>query len=209
MTFTDAEFMTAREKALVLKNWERFLRHGMKREHFAKKLYEHLHLHCGFIAHHNIHGFYSEYFEAVADIERFFENFCSYTAQNFGACAEFDDLNRTMRDAYKCHKRSIARQAEQDVGHRIATLEACVQRAKEDIALRISRRELATILAALRFHQDENLQRSPDIPDQSIREIATDGGRFQALTSQKVSKLCQRMNTEECQPSGRQKGDSP
>ena len=132
MMFTNTKFMTAREKALVLKGWERFLRHGMKREHFTKRLYDHLHQHCGFIAHYNIHGFYSEYFEAGADIERFFENFCSYTAQNYGAYVEYDDLNRAMRSVYTRHRRAIAQRAEKDVSDKVETLEACVQRAKED-----------------------------------------------------------------------------
>ena len=130
--FTGAQFMTAREKELVLKNWERFLRHGLARAQFTRRLYDHLHLHCGFIAHYNIHGFYSEYFEAGQDIERFFEHFCSYTAQNFGAYAEYDDLHVAMRGAFDHHKASITRQAEQDVSRRIAVLEASVQRAKED-----------------------------------------------------------------------------
>ena len=132
MMFTDAQFMTAREKGLVLKNWERFLRHGLARAQFTRRLYQHLHLHCGFIAHYNIHGFYSEYFEAGQDIERFFENFCSYTAQNFGAYAEYDDLHIAMRGAFEHHKASITQQAEKDVNRRIAVLEASVQRAKED-----------------------------------------------------------------------------
>jgi len=68
------------------------------------------------------------------------------------------------------------------------------------ITLRITRRELATILAALRFHQDENLQGSPETPDQFIKEIATDGGLFKLLNSQEVSKLCERLNTDEGQP---------
>ena len=130
--FTDAEFMTAREKGLVLKDWERFLRLGLRKTHFTRRLYEHLHLHCGFIAHYNIHGFYSEYFEAGADIERFFEHFCSYTTQTFGACAEYDDLHVAMRGAFDHHKASIAQQVEEDVNRRIAVLEASVQRAKED-----------------------------------------------------------------------------
>ena len=132
MMFIDSHFMTARQKDLVLKDWRRFLRHGLRRADFSKRLYEHLHLHCGFIAHYNIHGFYSEYFEAGQDIERFFENFCSYTAQNFGAYAEYDDLHIAMRGAFDRHKASITRQAEQDVNRRIAVLEASVQRAKED-----------------------------------------------------------------------------
>jgi hypothetical protein len=130
--FTDAEFMTAQEKGLVLKDWERFLRQGLRKTHFTRRLYEHLHLHCGFIAHYNVHGFYSSCFEAGQDIERFFEHFCSYTAQNFGAYAEYDDLHIAMREAFDRHRSSITQQVEQDVSRRIAVLEASVQRAKED-----------------------------------------------------------------------------
>jgi hypothetical protein len=132
MMFTDAQFMTAKEKGLVSRDWDRFLRHGLAKAHFSKRLYQHLHLHCGFIAHYNIHGFYSEYFEAGQDTERFFENFCSYTSQNFGAYADYGDLNQAMRDAFERHKASIARQVEEDVSRRIAVLDASVQRAKED-----------------------------------------------------------------------------
>ena len=65
------------------------------------------------------------------------------------------------------------------------------------IALRITRRQLATILAALRFHQDENLQAGGDIPDQSIREIATDGGSIKPLDFDEVEKLCEKLNLGE------------
>ena len=132
--FTDAEFMTAQEKGLVLRDWERFLRLGLRKTHFTRRLYEHLHLHCGFIAHYNIHGFYSECFEAGQDIERFFEHFCSYTAQNFGAYAEYDDLHVAMRGAFDRHKASITQQVEEDVSRKIAVLEASVRRAKGDRA---------------------------------------------------------------------------
>jgi hypothetical protein len=132
MMFTDAQFMTAHEKELVLKAWDKFLRHGLDKAHFTRRLYEHLHLHCGFIAHYNIHGFYSEYFQAGQDIERFFENFCSYTAQNLGAYAEYDDLHVAMRAAYERNKASITRQAEADVTRRIEILDASIQQAKQD-----------------------------------------------------------------------------
>ena len=132
MMFTDAQFMTAPEKELVLKAWEKFLRHGLGKAQFTKRLYEHLHLHCGFIAHYHIHGFYSEYFQAGQDIERFFEQFCSYTAQNLGAYAEYDDLHVAMRAAYERHKASITRQAEADVTRRIEILDASIQQAKQD-----------------------------------------------------------------------------
>jgi hypothetical protein len=61
--------------------------------------------------------------------------------------------------------------------------------------LYVDRRELATILAALRFHQDENLQ-SGHIPDQAINEIATDVGLVEALSFEEVDDLCQRLNVK-------------
>jgi len=65
---------------------------------------------------------------------------------------------------------------------------------KRKFTLAVNRRELATILAALRFYQDENLQISPDIPDQVIKDIATDCGSLRPLNFSDVSRLCERMN---------------
>jgi len=59
----------------------------------------------------------------------------------------------------------------------------------------LNRRELATILAALRFHQDENLQGQRAIADLAIRNIATDGGTIKALSSREIDALCARLNT--------------
>ncbi|HUT59470.1 MAG TPA: hypothetical protein VNA25_16595 [Phycisphaerae bacterium] len=69
-----------------------------------------------------------------------------------------------------------------------------MRKPKEDITLCVSRRELATILAALRFHQDENLQGGCEILDQAVLEIATDCGQLEPLTFEEVSNLCGRMN---------------
>ena len=55
-------------------------------------------------------------------------------------------------------------------------------------------RELATVLAALRFHQAENLQGIDEIPDLAIRDIATDGGRLETLGFKDVDRLCERIN---------------
>ena len=65
---------------------------------------------------------------------------------------------------------------------------------KKRFPLLVNKRELATILAALRFHQDENLQGKADIPDQIIKEIATDAGFFRPLNFQEVDELCERIN---------------
>jgi hypothetical protein len=130
--FTDVQFMTAKEKELVLKNWKTFLQHGLKKEHFTKRLYDHLHLHCGFIAHYNIHGFYSTYFEAGQDTERFFEHFCNYSARNYGANINYDDLNTAMRQVFEEFKAEILRKAEAGIKHSLDVLEACVKRSRED-----------------------------------------------------------------------------
>ena len=71
------------------------------------------------------------------------------------------------------------------------------------ITLRINGRQLATILAALRFHQAENLQAGRGIPDQAIEQIATDGGLLKPLDFKEVGKLCERLNTDQSQPAPR------
>ena len=66
----------------------------------------------------------------------------------------------------------------------------------ETVLLRVDRRELATILAALRFHQDENLQGGGEIPDKVVADIATDGGTLKPLDFGQVERLCQKLNLE-------------
>ena len=61
--------------------------------------------------------------------------------------------------------------------------------------LAVDDRQLATILAALRFHQAENLQSGAEIPDRDIEEIATDAGKLTALDFDEVEILCQSLNT--------------
>ena len=71
----DTKFMTAKEKERVLRQWETFLRNGMKEQHFTKLLYHHLIQHCSFIAHYNRGGFYSTYFERGDDKAHFLSQF--------------------------------------------------------------------------------------------------------------------------------------
>ena len=125
--FTDVEFMTAKEKELVLKNWQTFLKHGLQRKHFTKRLYNHLHLHCGFIAHYNIHGFYSTYFEAGEDTQRFVEHFC-----NHPTTMDYDDLNTAMQEVYSKYRDTILKQTEEDVTKRLKLLGAGLEHAKND-----------------------------------------------------------------------------
>jgi len=105
--FRDAEFMTAKEKGLVLKAWNTFLKHGLKRKHFIDRLYKHLTLHCSFIAHFDANGFHRTYFGAsrLAAI-RFLEMFdpngdgisAEYGSRSWLENMNYSDINQAMRE---------------------------------------------------------------------------------------------------------------
>ena len=101
-TFSDSEFMSAREKELVLRAWVRFLKHGLRFADFTKRLYEHLIQHCSFIAHYNRSGFYQTYFESGEDTVRFLRQFDKSgecRSVEYGGpwlCGEYADLNGAM-----------------------------------------------------------------------------------------------------------------
>ena len=61
--------------------------------------------------------------------------------------------------------------------------------------LAVDDRQLATIFAALRFHQAENLQGGAGVADRAIEEIATDAGKLTSLGFDEVEGLCQMLNT--------------
>ena len=73
--FKDVEFMSAKDKELVLKQWLTFLKYGCRYEHFTRRLYDHLTLHCSFIAHFDRRGFYNTYFTSVDGRRKFFSQF--------------------------------------------------------------------------------------------------------------------------------------
>ena len=107
--FRDQHFMTAAEKEKVLRAWIRFLKSVCAKTQFTEALYQHLSLHCSFIAHFDRNGFYNFYFERITpDLFRFFDQF---DPEKPGISAEFRsdgwlsphntgaDLNRAMREA--------------------------------------------------------------------------------------------------------------
>ncbi len=57
-SMSDADFLSAEEKFKVLKQWEIFVNSGFLHERFTRNIYEHLHLHCGYIAHYDRGGYY-------------------------------------------------------------------------------------------------------------------------------------------------------
>jgi len=100
--FRNAEFMSAREKLLVLKAWARFLKNGLRREDFSDRLYTHLINHCSFIAHYDRAGFYATYFENGEDTMRFLSQFdkrgeCRSVEYGWSwRLVEYEDLSRAM-----------------------------------------------------------------------------------------------------------------
>lgn len=69
-----------------------------------------------------------------------------------------------------------------------------MSRKKKQCTFVVDQRELATLLAALRFHQDENLQNRNEIPDEVIKDIASDGDSLKPLGSNDVNRLCEKIN---------------
>jgi hypothetical protein len=100
--FSDSVFMSAREKAQVLKAWVRFLKNGLRREDFSDRLYRHLINHCGFIAHYSRTGYYATYFENGEDTMRFllqFDKRGECRSVEYGGSwfdGEYEDLRRAM-----------------------------------------------------------------------------------------------------------------
>lgn len=107
--FRDEHFMTAAEKEKVLRAWIRFLKSGCARTQFTEALYQHLSLHCSFIAHFDRNGFYNFYFERITpQLFRFFDQF---DPEKPGISAELGsdgwlsphhtgaDLSQAMREA--------------------------------------------------------------------------------------------------------------
>ncbi|MGJ0300956.1 hypothetical protein [Aliarcobacter cryaerophilus] len=68
--FEDVKFMTSTQKSKIYKNFVSFLNNHFKPTSFKKDIYEHCHLHCGFIAHYNINGFMVSILEQLQDFTK-------------------------------------------------------------------------------------------------------------------------------------------
>ena len=105
MELKDVKFMTAQDKARVLRQWEGFLKGGLKWEQFHKALYEHLIQHCSFIAHFNRAGFFSTYFKNGEDTAHFLTQFdnrngtpnnIEYGTAYWYRASDYEDVNSEM-----------------------------------------------------------------------------------------------------------------
>jgi hypothetical protein len=135
--FRDVRFLSAKEKAAILRGWVRFLKSGLRFACFSDRLYQHLIQHCSFIAHFNRLGFYECYFVTGARIARFLSQFdargeCQSIEMGgrYWLSGDYDDINRAM----------------------IAEAEAYIPRLIEEAQARQREADLATAKALLAKH---------------------------------------------------------
>ncbi|HET9281219.1 MAG TPA: hypothetical protein VFR24_04590 [Candidatus Angelobacter sp.] len=154
--FMDEPFMSAAEKDSVLKSWVRFLKGGCAWHDFTTALYEHLTLHCCFIAHYSRSGFYEHYFSSPSQHTLRFLN--QFDPAKPGISAEIGmlvwlngptaaDLNRAMRDAAAPY----------------------VARLREQFSFEKKRSELALATALARAHGFALMEQA-DLPQPAILE---------------------------------------
>jgi hypothetical protein len=120
--FKDSEFMTVRDKELVLAQWRRFVERGFSFEHFTDRIYKQLSLHCSFIAHFDRRGFYSTYFENPEATLRFLRQFDGdhgFISAEYGSSwwieGEYADINRAMCAVVESSKGRLYEELEQKV----------------------------------------------------------------------------------------------
>ena len=132
--FQDTKFMTATEKARVIRAWETFLRGGCRQEDFTSALYEHLIQHCSFIAHYDRGGFYRTYFVEGEDTAHFltqFDRSRGCKSVEYGGTwwltGEYADINSAMVDVAAKYipaltQMALRRQQEADIARARALL---------------------------------------------------------------------------------------
>ena len=110
MEFKDVPFMTAAEKQKVLNAWSRLIKTVLESDEeekwwnaFNDSLYQHLHMHCGFIAHYDRRGFFATYFNDGEESIRFFEHF----KELYYSSQDHIDINQAMTDALKPHLEAL------------------------------------------------------------------------------------------------------
>jgi hypothetical protein len=120
--FKDSEFMTAKEKGLVLAQWRRFVERGFNFEHFSDRIYKHLTLHASFIAHFDRRGFFATYFDDPEATIRFLRQFdidYGYVSVEYGSSwwikGEYEDINHAMCDVVETCKGRLYAELEQKV----------------------------------------------------------------------------------------------
>lgn len=120
--FKDVEFMSAKDKKTLLRQWKTFIKKGMLWPHFTDRIYKHLSLHCSFIAHYDRWGFYCTYFEKAEDTIKFLNQFDpdgDHTSVEMGGAwwfndSDYADINIAMCEALRPHLTEIRKRLSKD-----------------------------------------------------------------------------------------------
>jgi hypothetical protein len=122
----DSKFMTAEQKKKVLRQWDKFIEGGFSFHLFTDAIYQHLNLHCGFIAHYNRAGFYSTYWNGdfiafarqtdmlVRPVPAVFVN-CESFLLSFQSWDEWAGMGATMLHMLKSHLTCTLKELENEV----------------------------------------------------------------------------------------------
>ncbi len=112
--FSSVKFMRKEEKEKVLKDWKSFIESEFSYRDFTKRIYQHLTLHCMFIAHYSRDGFYSTYFVDSEDTLRFLRQFdedLNFRSIEYGSeiwlKGEYEDINRAMCEETERRKKEL------------------------------------------------------------------------------------------------------
>ncbi len=112
--FTSVKVMRKEEKEKVLKDWRSFIKSGFSYRAFTKRIYEHLTLHCMFIAHYSKDGFYSTYFIDPKDTLKFLRQFdkdFNFKSIEYGSDiwlkGEYEDINGAMCEEVERRKEEL------------------------------------------------------------------------------------------------------
>jgi hypothetical protein len=103
------KFMPAEEKEKVLRDWQKFIEYDFDFKYFTKRLYQHLTLHCSFIAHFNRKSFFDSYFTDPKQTTRFFHQFdkdfgcvsVEYGSAHWLSSEDYTDINTAMVEAFE------------------------------------------------------------------------------------------------------------
>ena len=113
--------MSAEEKGLVLRQWDRFVESGFDRKYFTDRLYKHLINHCSFIAHYNRNGFYQTYFSEKRNTGKFIDQFTSGTSAEYGMDywlgGDYDDINPAMCEVMQKYAPDLNESLLRDIEH--------------------------------------------------------------------------------------------
>ena len=112
-SFTSVKFMSKEEEE-VLKDWKSFIKSEFSYRTFTKRIYEHLTLHCMFIAHYSKDGFYSTYFVDPGDTLKFLRQFdkdFNFKSIEYGSevwlKGEYGDINEAMTKEIEKYKKEL------------------------------------------------------------------------------------------------------